>query len=634
MAHKNIWTTEKSSNLYGINFWGKPYFSINKEGNVQVHPKGDNSSSIDLFKTINELKERHARIPVLLRFPDIIESQMKKLYRCFDQAIQEQGYEGKYYGAFPIKVNQQRHIVEDIVSAGYKYHFGLEAGSKPELLIALALMDNPEALIICNGFKDRSYIELALISQKAGKNIFLVVERVKELNIILELSKELNVKPKIGFRLKLNTQSDGLWGGSSGCDSKFGLTSSELVSSVKFLKKENFLECVELIHFHIGSQIPSIQPIKAAVKETSRILYELTSMGCSIKYVDVGGGLGIDYDGSGEARSSTNYDVQEYVNDIVFGIQSICNEKSIKHPHIISESGRYLLAQSSLLIFNVLDSNNFDEKEKINVSRGDHYFIKEMYDIYKNIPKISYNETFNDLVEKRKEMSQLFVHGVLSLEELDQSEKIYWKSIYELKNLIESKPDYEEIYEILKQQSTDIYFCNFSVFQSLPDSWALSYIFPVLPIHRLIEEPTRRAQLVDLTCDSDGRISKIVDYNSWNVESHLPVHKLKNNDTYFIGIFLTGAYQEILGDLHNLFGDTDVVHIKIEKDNKYTVEHRVEGDSISEVLDYVEYHRKDLLGKIHKTTEASVMRGNISRQEAGFLLEKFENNLSHYTYLK
>ena len=634
MTRKDIWTTQKSSELYGVDFWGKPYFSINKEGHVQVHPKGDSLSSIDLFETINELKESHARIPILLRFPDIIESQMKKIYGCFRNAIKEQGYRGKYYGVFPIKVNQQRHVVEDIVSSGYKYHFGLEAGSKPELLIALALMDNPEALIICNGFKDKSYIELALISQKAGKNIVLVVERKKELNSILELSKELNVRPKIGFRLKLNIQSDGFWGKSSGYDSKFGLTSSELVSSVNFLKKENFLDCVDLIHFHIGSQIPSIQPIKAAVKETSRILCELTSMGCSIKYVDVGGGLGVDYDGSGMAKSSTNYDIQEYANDIVFGIQSICNEKGVDHPHIISESGRYLLAQSSLLIVNILDSNNFNEEEKITVNEKDHYFIKEIYDIYKNISQVSCNETFNDLVEKRKEMFQLFVHGVLSLEELDQSEKIYWKSIYELKKLVEDNPDYEEIFEVLKQQSIDTYFCNFSVFQSLPDSWALSYIFPVLPIHRLKEEPTRRAQLVDLTCDSDGRISKIVDYKTWNVESHLPVHKLKPNDAYLMGIFLTGAYQEILGDLHNLFGDTDVVHIRVEQNNKYTIEHRVEGDSISEVLDYVEYHRKDLLGKIHKITEASVMRGNISRQEAGFLLEKFENNLSHYTYLK
>ncbi len=633
MAHKE-WTTQNSTDLYGIPFWGKPYFSINEKGNIQVHPKGDELCSIDLFETINELKERHTRMPLLLRFPDIIESQMKKIYQCFDQAIKEQEYRGKYYGVFPIKVNQQRHIVEHIVSCGYQYHFGLEAGSKPELLIALALMHNPESLIICNGFKDRSYVELALISQKAGKNIFLVVEREKELNIILELSKELNVRPKIGFRLKLNTQSEGLWGESSGCNSKFGLTSSELVSSIKLLKKEKFLDCVDLIHFHIGSQIPSIQPIKSAIKETARILYELTSMGCSIKYVDVGGGLGIDYDGSGEARSSINYDVQEYVNDIVFGIQSICKEKGIDHPHIISESGRYLLAQSSLLVFNVLDSSSFNEEEKIFINKESHYFLKEMYDIYKAIPDISYNETFNDLVEKRKEMFQLFVHGVLSLEELDRSEKIYWKSIYELKKIIESKSDYEEIYEILKQQSTDIYFCNFSVFQSLPDSWALSYIFPVLPIHRLKEEPTQRAQLVDLTCDSDGRISKIIDYKTWNVESHLPVHKLKPNDIYLMGVFLTGAYQEILGDLHNLFGDTDVVHIKIEEGHKYTIEHLVEGDSISEVLDYVEYHRKDLLGKMHKTTEASVMRGNISRQEAGFLLEKFENNLSHYTYLK
>jgi len=631
---KNHWTTQNSSDLYGIPFWGAPYFSVNEDGHIQVHPKENLEFSIDLFKTINELRERHVRIPILLRFPDIIKAQMKKICQCFDRAIKEQAYQGRYYGAFPIKVNQQRHIVEDIISSGYKYNFGLEAGSKPELLVALALMDNPEALIICNGFKDRSYIEMALISQKAGKNIFLVVERTQELHIILEMSKELNIKPKIGFRLKLNTQSDGLWGNTSGSNSKFGLTPSELVSSVQFLKEKKFLDCLELIHFHIGSQIPSIQPIKSAIKETARIFYELTSMGCCLKYVDVGGGLGVDYDGSGVARSSTNYDVQEYANDVVFGLQNICNEKGITHPHIISESGRFLLAQSSILVFNVLDSSHLNEQDPITVHEKSHYFIKEMYDIYKNISHTSYNETFNDLVEKRKEISQLFVHGVLSLEELAQAENIYWKSMYELKQLVHSQPDYEEIFDSLKEKTTDTYFCNFSVFQSVPDSWALSYIFPVMPIHRLEEEPTRRAQLVDLTCDSDGRISKIIDYKTWKVESHLPVHKLKPDEDYFIGVFLTGAYQEILGDLHNLFGDTDVVHIKIGENQKYIVEHRVEGDSISEILDYVEYHRKDLLGKIHKATEDSVLKGKISRQEAGFLLEKFENNLSHYTYLK
>ena len=630
----NPWNVEKSSALYGIHFWGDSYFSINSKGHVQVHPKGTLSPALDLFETVNELKARHTRLPLLLRFPDIIHSQMKKIHNCFDKAISDQDYKGKYYGVFPIKVNQQHHVVQDIVKAGSNSHFGLEAGSKPELLVALALLDQPDRLLVCNGFKDRSYVEIALLSQKAGKNTFLVVERKKELNIILELAKELNLKPQIGFRLKLNTQSEGFWGKSSGCSSKFGLTSSELVSAVEYLKEKNCLDCVKLVHFHIGSQIPSIQPIKTAIKETARFMSELYLMGCPIKYVDVGGGLGVDYDGSGSTRSSTNYDVQEYANDIIFGVQSICDEKNIPHPHIISESGRFLVAQSSLLVCDILDQNSIQKEEVIKVDKKSHSFLRDIYDIYKNIPSTSYNESFNDLIEKKKEMNQIFVYGVLSLKEMAEAEKIYWKAVCKLKQLTEGKPDYEDIFETLKQQSTDTYFCNFSVFQSLPDSWALSYTFPVMPLHRLEEKPERRAQLVDLTCDSDGRISKIINYSTWQVESHLPVHSLKKGEPYLMGIFLTGAYQEILGDLHNLFGDTDAVHIRVEEDEKYSLEHRVEGDSISEVLDYVEFHRKDLLGKMHKTTEASVRGGHLSRQEAGFLMEKFEKNLSHYTYLK
>lgn len=631
---KNFWNTKKSSELYGIDFWGNPYFSINSKGHIQVHPQGPNSPCLDLFETINELKERHTKIPLLLRFPDIMAAQIQKINDCFNRSIKEQEYKGKYYGVFPIKVNQQKHVIEDMVALGERHHFGLEAGSKPELLIALAMVSNPESLIICNGFKDRSYVELALISQKAGKNIILVVERQKELNLILDISKTLNFRPKVGLRLKLSTQSDGFWEKCSGCGSKFGLTFSELVSTVNFLKKKNFLDCIQLIHFHIGSQIPSIQPIKSAIKETARILSELTSMGCSIQYVDVGGGLGVDYDGSGSARSSINYDVQEYANDIVFGIQSLCDEKNIPHPHIISESGRFLVAQSSLLVFNVLDSHLTTQHKEPVVNQKSHPFVKNMYEIYKNITQASYNETFNDLVEQRKEMYQLFIHGVLPLKETVKAEEIYSLCMYKLKELVESDSEYEDILESLNQQLADTYFCNFSIFQSLPDSWALSYVFPILPIHRLSEEPTRKAQLMDLTCDSDGSISHVMDYKTWKVKPYLPVHGLISDETYLMGVFLIGAYQEILGDLHNLFGDTDAVHIKINGNEEYTIEHKVEGDSISEVLDYVEYHRKDLIGKMHKTTEASVAKGGLSRQEAGFLLEKFESNLSHYTYLK
>ena len=631
--NKKKWSPAQSSSLYGVDFWGDNYFSVNSRGHVQIQPQGKSSPALDLFEMVTAFKEQSIRLPLLLRFPDIIKSQMEKICTCFNKAITEQDYKGDYYGVFPIKVNQQKHIIEDIIQTGREYNFGLEAGSKPELLIALAFMDNPEGLIICNGFKDKSYVEMALLSQKAGRNIFLVVERKKELDIILEMAKQLQLRPQIGFRLKLNTQSEGFWGKSSGCQSKFGLTSQQLVSAIQKLKIEGFLDCVQLVHFHIGSQIPSIQPIKSAVKECARLMSELFLMNCPIKYVDVGGGLGVDYDGSGTTRSSTNYDIQEYANDIVFALQSICEEKQIPHPHIISESGRFLVAQSSLLVFNVLDKHSVVTDESICIEKNSPGFLKDLYDIYKNIPNLSYNESFNDLIEKKKEMYQIFVYGVLSLKEMAEAEKIYWKSIEKLKELTENKPHYEDIFMTLKKLLTDIYFCNFSVFQSLPDSWALSYAFPVMPIHRLEEQPDRQACLVDLTCDSDGQISKIIDYSSWEVESFMPVHDLKQNESYLMGIFLTGAYQEILGDLHNLFGDTDAVHIRVKGNEQYIVEHRVEADSIAEVLEYVEFHRKQIMDKMHKITENSIIKGQLSRQEAGLLIEKFEKNLSRSTYL-
>lgn len=628
------WSVQDSADLYGVPFWGKPYFSINTKGHLQIHPKGSEKPALDLFETIRELKQSSSmRLPLLLRFPDIIESQIKKLCGCFEQAISELGYKGRYYGAFPIKVNQQSHIIEDIVQAGRSVYFGLEVGSKPELLIALAFMENPNGLIICNGFKDKSYLEMALLASKAGQNILLVAERRQELDSILELAKESHIKPRIGFRLKLHTLGRGLWAESSGSHSKFGFTAQQLVSALEYLKEQGFSNCVELVHFHLGSQVPSIQPIKSAVRESARVMGELYQMGCPIKYVDVGGGLGVDYDGSGNTRSSTNYDVQEYANDIVHGIQSICEEMKIPHPDIISESGRFIVAQSSLLVFNVLDGNLIESEEKIRLPLNAPSFLKDLWDIYKNLQNTSFNESFNDLIEKKRDIQQLFVYNVLSLKEVALAEKIYYKAAARLKTLVEGQEDYDDIFNTLDRQLTDTYFCNFSIFQSLPDSWALSYVFPVMPIHKLREQPDRKAKLVDLTCDSDGTISKFIDYKTWNVKTHLPVHSIKHKEPYLMGAFLTGAYQEILGDLHNLFGDTDAVHIKVNSHESYSIEHHVQGDSISEVLEYVEFQRKDLLNKIHKITEKSIQKKDISRKEAGQLLKKFEQSLLQYTYL-
>ena len=634
MSEKN-WSLQESAGIYGVDFWGKPYFSVNKKGHLQIHPKGTKKPALDLFETVAELQQSSSmRLPLLLRFPDVIESQIKNLCGCFQQAIGDLGYKGRYYGVFPIKVNQQSHIIEDIVQVGRKHHFGLEAGSKPELLIALALMDSPKGRIICNGFKDKNYLEMALLAQKAGKNIILVAERQQELDLIIALSQELNLTPRIGFRLKLNSQARGLWAESSGSHSKFGFTAVQLISAVENLKKRGFLKCVELVHFHLGSQMTSIQPIKSAVRESARIMAELYQMGCPIKYIDVGGGLGVDYEGSGATRSSTNYDVQEYANDVVHGIQSICDEMQIPHPHIISESGRFIIAHSSLLVFDVVDKNLIESEEDIAIPEKASSFLQELWDIYKNLHNTSFNESFNDLVEKKRDIHQLFVYNVLSLREMALAERIYWKAASLLKQLVAGKPDYDDIFNTLDRQLTDTYFCNFSIFQSLPDSWALSYIFPVMPLHRLNEYPERNAKLVDLTCDSDGEISKFIDYRAWNVKSYLPVHSIKKGESYWMGVFLTGAYQEILGDLHNLFGDTDAVHISIKGNGGYSIDHHVEGDSIAEVLEYVEFQRKDLLNKMHKITEKNIQKGDISRREGGELLKKFEKSLLEYTYLK
>ncbi len=633
---KPNWNIEMSKKLYGTSVWSSNYFDINKKGHIEITPFGKKGHKVDLYEIVKDLTQRQIRFPVLVRFPDIIRSQIQSINSCFDKAIKDHDYKGKYQGVFPVKVNQQSHVVKDIVHSSKNHHFGLEVGSKPELLIALSLISNKESLIICNGFKDRPYIEMALMFQKSGRNVFIVIERMKELYMVLEIAKKLKFKPQIGFRLKLYTQSIGKWQDSSGSKSKFGLTTPEIVQGIKILEQSNFKSSLKLIHFHIGSQITSIHPIKSAIKEAARVLVEFHKMGCQIEYMDVGGGLGIDYDGSGQSESSTNYTAQEYANDIVFHLQSICDENKIPHPHIVTEAGRFLVAHSSLLIFNVVDSHlveNNVEDLKLIPDQQDHSFVHDLFDIYKNLNRTSTNESFNDLIEKKKDIHQLFSYGVLSLNQVAKAEQIYWLACSRLKKMSENKEDDEDVFEALVSQLTDTYFCNFSVFQSLPDSWALKHVFPVMPIHRLKEEPNRRAVLVDLTCDSDGTIHQFMNYKDWIEEKHLRVHSLKNKQPYFLATFLIGAYQEILGDLHNLFGDTEAVHISIHGDENYSIDHRVEGDNIYDVLKYVQYHRKELMDQIHISTDEGIREGSLSKKEAGILIKQFEKSLSSYTYL-
>ena len=633
---KKKWQAQDSAELYGVNVWGKGYFAVNPAGHLEIRPQGGGGPRLDLYKIITEQERQNVRLPVLIRFPDIIRTQMRELVNCFQQAIQEYGYKGRYQGVFPIKVNQQSSVARDIIKSGGKYQFGLEVGSKPELLIALSLMEPSERIIICNGFKDVEYIQTALMALKAGLKIFIVVDRLEELNLILHTARALKIKPFIGLRIKLNTQGGGKWMSSSGFKSKFGLTASEIVKAIEVLKTHKLLSTLTLLHFHIGSQVSSIHPIKSAIREVTQIMTELYKMGVSIRYLDVGGGLGVDYDGTGSSHSSTNYSTQEYVNDIVYNLQSICDEKKVPHPNIISESGRFLVAHSSLLAFNITDANFIEQTHApppFKVDRQTHPFIRDLYDIYRGLKKNPISESFNDLMEKKKDIHQLFVYNVLSLKEVALAENLYRVAATELKNLTEGQEEEEEIFQFLARELSDIYFSNFSVFQSLPDSWAIGHLFPVLPIHRLREQPLRRAGLMDLTCDSDGKIAHFMNYQLWKKENHLMVHDLKKRTPYYMAVMLTGAYQEILGDMHNLFGDTDAVHISVSRSGDYSVEHYMEGDSIYDVLKYVGYHKKELMDRVHQTAEAAVAAGRLSREEAGLLLKNYNQSLTGYTYL-
>jgi arginine decarboxylase len=630
------WSTENSKDLYGVGSWGSNFFDINEKGNIVVTPQGPSGSSVDLLELTQDLQERGIRVPMLIRFPDITKARIELLSNCFAKAIEDNSYKGQFRGVYPIKVNQQRHLVEELVKFGQATRLGLECGSKPELLVVLAMMNTPNAVIICNGFKDTEYIETAILSQKLGRNTIIVVDRVSELPMIIEAAKKFTTHPKIGLRAKLHTKGAGKWIDSSGDRSKFGLTPLEIVDAVDLLKRENMLDCLELLHFHIGSQITSISSVKGSLKEGTRFYTELYHMGARPKYIDVGGGLGVDYDGSGKSDSSINYSEQEYANDVISIIQSTCDERSVPHPDIVTEAGRALVAHHSVLIFNVLGVNEVQKKEPSSPpAKDDHRVVQELAYIYEQLSEANIHEFYHDVVHIKETILQLFTFGVLSLQQRAKAENLCWVILTKMETVAKSMEDGTDLALTLREQLSDTYFCNFSVFQSMPDSWAVKQLFPVLPIHRLHEEPTRQAILVDLTCDSDGKIGQFIDSaGSGMQEKHvLEVHELNATDPYYMGVFLVGAYQEILGDLHNLFGDTDAVHITITSAG-YTVDHVVEGDTVTEVLSYVQYNRPELIESIRRASEDSILRGSISKNEARLLMRHYEEGLSGYTYLE
>ncbi|MCC6672705.1 MAG: biosynthetic arginine decarboxylase [Planctomycetes bacterium] len=628
------WTIRDSSELYQVSSWGDDYFSIDEKGHVTVTPAGPASQSISLFDLVEDLQRRGYELPMLLRFSDILKHRVAKLCDSFRNAIQEYGYKGRYRGVYPIKVNQQRDVVEELVHFGNPYDLGLEAGSKPELLVALAHMDNPGALIICNGYKDAKYIETALLAQKLGRYTIIVVDRYEELDTIIKVSRRFRVRPHIGVRARLSTKGAGKWVESTGDKSKFGLSASELVRVAKRLREEEMLDCLELLHFHIGSQITTIRAIKDALRESTRVFVELSKLGAAMKFIDVGGGLAVDYDGSKTSfASSTNYSLQEYANDVVFSVQSACDEHDIPHPDIVSESGRALTAHHAILVFDVLGVNEaFTGVAPPEAANHETQAIQSLYEIWKGLSRKNFQESYHDALQLKEEATSLFNLGFLDLEGRAIVETVFWaicQRILQVVNELEYVPD--EL-EGLERALCDTYYCNFSVFQSAPDHWAVKQLFPVMPIHRLTEKPTRKGILADLTCDSDGKVDQFIDLR--DVKSVLELHTVTEGKPYYLAMFLVGAYQEILGDLHNLFGDTNAIHVSLDPEHGYRIERVVEGDRVSEVLSYVQYAKQDLMKRVRDTAEYAMRRGQISMEEQALLLKRFEESLEGYTYLQ
>ena len=628
------WNIEESRELYNIRGWGLGYFDINNKGHIVVQPQDESHHSIDLKELVEDIQAKGYSLPALIRFSDILKTSITKLANAFDESIKKYNYEGTYHGVYPIKVNQQRQVVEEIVKFGRPFNFGLEAGSKPELHAILAIMDNPEALLICNGYKDETFIRLALMSQKLGKKVFIVVERPDELEIIDRVAKEINIQPNIGLRIKLISSGQGRWAESGGEYSKFGLNSMELVDALEFAEQRGIKNCIRLIHFHLGSQITNIRRIKNSLKEVGRFYAELCKAGCPIDHIDVGGGLGIDYDGSRSTyASSTNYTVQEYANDVVYHVLESCRENDLPHPNIISESGRALTAYHSILVFNVLDVTSFPEwSDQIEIPENAPEIVEEIYDVLENTSNKNLSESWHDATHLKDEIHNQFLLGLLTLRDRALCERIYWgisRKVEKLSQRLKYMPD--EI-ATLRKNLADKYFCNFSIFQSVPDSWAIDQVFPVLPIQRLTEEPTRNATLEDITCDSDGRLDLFIGTHRGNTPT-LKVHSLEPGESYQFGIFLIGAYQEILGDLHNLFGDTNTFHVSIQEDGCLKYEQIIEGEDVTDVLDYVQFKADELAGRVSGFLVNYVETGNITQKDADEFLKLYKEGLSGYTYL-
>ncbi|MFO0865730.1 MAG: biosynthetic arginine decarboxylase [Gemmataceae bacterium] len=628
------WKIQDAIETYEVRHWGKGYFGVNDKGHVVVYPDKNLEKAVDLKQLVDQLQERGIQLPILIRFTDILRHRVGEIYEAFQTAIKEYGYNGNYCCVYPIKVNQQRHVVEEILDFGKPYHFGLEAGSKPELLTVLAMTNGGDTPIICNGFKDDEFIKMTMLARKMGKQIIPVVEKFSELETIVKQAQEHNVRPVIGIRVKLAAKGAGRWRYSAGYRSKFGLTLTEALEAYEFLQARGYGDCLQLVHFHLGSQITNIRSIKNALTEAGRIFVELSRLGAGLKFMDVGGGLGIDYDGSQtDFESSVNYTLQEYANDVVFRIKSVCDEAGVPHPTIISESGRAVVAYHSLLVFDVLGVSNFDRYTvPPDLPPDAPQQVSDLFAIYRDLSKKNLLEGYHDAVQAMDESLNGFNLGAITIEHRALTERLFWAVCSKIFRMVRDLDYTPEELQGLEALLSDTYFCNFSVFQSMPDSWAVKQLFPVMPIHRLNEAPTRRAVLGDITCDSDGKIDQFIDLR--DVRSTLELHPF-NGQPYYLGAFLLGAYQEILGDLHNLFGDTNAVHVDIDPETgEAIIDDVVKGDTVREVLAYVQYNPDELVNKLRKDVERAVRAGKITVNESRQLLYFYESGLDGYTYLE
>ncbi|MBA3817823.1 MAG: biosynthetic arginine decarboxylase [Deltaproteobacteria bacterium] len=627
------WTAADANDTYNIPRWGCGYFGVNDQGNLIVTPRGAGLGEIDMKELIDELVARGIQLPILLRFSDILRARIELLCSAFTGAIKEYGYNGQYRGVYPIKVNQNRTVVEEIIEFGRPFHYGLEAGSKPELLAIMAIHTDDESLIICNGYKDEEYIETALLASKMGKTVILVVEKPTELDQIHRVAERVKIKASLGIRARLSSRGAGRWEQSGGDFSKFGLTAAEMVEAVHKLKAWGEIDTIRLLHFHLGSQISAIKSVKNALREAGRLYVELYKMGAtSLKYVDVGGGLGVDYDGSQtNFASSMNYTVQEYANDVVFAIKEICDADNVPHPSIVSESGRAIAAHHSVLVVNVLGVTEFNTHVPKELQKPAPPLVVNMWETYQGVSAKNLLESYHDAVEYKDQVLQLFNLGHLSLEHRVICENLFWAICEKVHLMSHGKEHMPEELEGLEKALSDTYFCNFSMFQSVPDAWAVDQLFPICPIHRLNEEPVRRATLADITCDSDGKIDSFIDMR--DVKHVLELHPKAEGQDYYLGIFLVGAYQEILGDLHNLFGDTNTVHVQLSPDGDYDVKEVVAGDTVSEVLAFVDYSPTDLLGRLRNNVEQALRKKLMTIEESRTLINRFREGMIGYTYL-